>query len=331
MIRFFGYTAVRAATGALGLIVALLLVPQAALAQAQPRGTPSGTAVLTDLASTTPVTTARQVDQTQGIAAELEGRPADDRRSRGPVRGLFPGVLIAIDPAQQYDETYSRHDIVELLGVDPNFDWAKDIRFEHDIWALDFAFKPVRMVEVDIPQADGRLRRQLVWYMVFRVLNFGEQPVERFAPVFVLESDMADAQGNPKQYVDRVIPVANGPIAEREHFPYGLLNTVEISGEIPTSERPADGADGAAATVGAFNEVWGVATWRDVDPRTDRFSVYVSGLTNAYRWEDTPEGRTFAFKTLKLNFWRPGDDLDEHEREISFGWPDAIDYEWVYR
>ena len=93
---------------------------------------------------------------------------------------------------------------------------------------------------------------------------------------------------------------------------------------------------------------WGVVTWEDVDPQIDRFSVYVKGLTNAYTWKDDPSKyqkgaplesyRRFQQKTLKLNFWRPGDEHREHEREIRYGVPDfeAVDpdkvyYEWVPR
>ena len=78
--------------------------------------------------------------------------------------------------------------------------------------------------------------------------------------------------------------------------------------------------------------MWGVATWTDVDPRIDFFSVYVGGLTNAYRWErharapikpgDPPgKGRQFARKMLQLNFWRPGDELQPIERELRYGVP----------
>ena len=34
--------------------------------------------------------------------------------------------------------------------------------------------------------------------------------------------------------------------------------------------------------------VWGVATWQDVDPNNVWFSVYVEGLTNAYKFSDDP-------------------------------------------
>ena len=99
-----------------------------------------------------------------------------------------------------------------------------------------------------------------------------------------------------------------------------------------------------------------------VDPRSDFFSIYVRGLTNAYRWQDPPNGfkagdppgtgRRFLYKTLQLNFWRPGDSLDHNEDEIRFGVPnqnqlpsgitedqvlkayglkERVDYQWVYR
>ena len=104
-----------------------------------------------------------------------------------------------------------------------------------------------------------------------------------------------------------------------------------------------------------------MATWTDIDQRTDRFSIYVQGLTNAYRWEDPQgafqagadpmTGRRFTYKTLQLNFWRAGDAIDPREDEIRFGVPnenqvprgkdldqilriyrlqDRVDYLWVY-
>jgi hypothetical protein len=97
--------------------------------------------------------------------------------------------------------------------------------------------------------------------------------------------------------------------------------------------------------------VWSVATWVDVDPRIDFFSVFIGGLTNAYRWIDNPaayspgdtpgRGRRFTRKMLQLNFWRPGDELAENEREFRYGVPlnkadlygvgDGVAYRWVYR
>ena len=45
---------------------------------------------------------------------------------------------------------------------------------------LDFKFKPVRMIWVDIPQPSGYMQRKLIWYMVYSVTNTGKvmHPVE---------------------------------------------------------------------------------------------------------------------------------------------------------
>ena len=116
---------------------------------------------------------------------------------------------------------------------------------------------------------------------------------------------------------------------KREDKNRKLLNTAEITGEIPPSTADAD------------RSVWGVATWEGVDPRTDRFSIYIHGLTNAYRWDDPAgayqkgdppaKGRTYQSQVLKLNFWRPSDTRYEHEDEIRFGIPGEVDYAWFYK
>jgi hypothetical protein len=87
--------------------------------------------------------------------------------------------------------------------------------------------------------------------------------------------------------------------------------------------------------------VWGVATWEDLDPRIDFFSVSVQGLTNAYKWIDPPgaysagdapgTGRVLLQRTLVLNFWRPGDEYNEADRTVHYGIPGKVDYSWVYR
>ena len=83
--------------------------------------------------------------------------------------------------------------------------------------------------------------------------------------------------------------------------------------------------------------VWGIATWTDVDPRIDRFSVYISGLTNALRWEITGDvdpdqvgaGRDVWRKVLKINFISPGDEAHSG-KEIYNNLPGELDYEWIY-
>jgi hypothetical protein len=275
---------------------------------------------------------------------------------QSPKSSLVPGVMITIEPDVDLGETVSRHDVVELLAVDKSYDWAKNIDFRHEVSALQFKFKPMRMISVDVPQPSGKMQRKLIWYMVYSVTNTGKilKPVKEaalsyenelddkqkayeiktvkepihFIPEFLLEgrNRMKDSapDGYTKYYPDRVIPVAAAAIQLREGYGQKLRTSVEMNRDIAVGET-----------------LWGVATWEDIDPKIVRFSVYVTGLTNAYRWKDTPgeykegepvgTGRKLQRKTLKLNFWRPGDEFFETEEEIRYGIPGRLDYEWVYR
>jgi len=167
-----------------------------------------------------------------GIVSPLSGQSdaplAAAPAGEGGDRPLAPGVMKKVEPRAEVAESVSRHDVVELLAVDPSLDFAKDVAFRRDIWYLEFQFKPVRMVWVDTPQPSGQLRRQLIWYMVYSVTNPGKalHPTEdndgtytivpldkpiRFIPQFLLES----AEVN-KAYPDRVIPAAMAQIRTRE-------------------------------------------------------------------------------------------------------------------
>ena len=287
--------------------------------------------------------------------AKLAVTPAATSRP-GPFRALVPGVEVTIAPDRQEEETYTARDIVEIVRGTPDLDWTPKLSsvtqtlqamatktvFRRDIWCLEFTFKPVRMLWVDVPQASGKMQRKLIWYMVYHVKNTGQhlRPIKqsdgkyvikpfdrelRFMPQFVLE-----ASEYGKAYLDRLIPVAIAAIEQKEDPNRKLLNSVEICSKlIPLSTDLVD------------HSVWGVATWEDIDPRVDFFSISVQGLSNAYRWVDPPEafkrgdppgkGRELAQKTLMLNFWRPGDEYVEDQRIIRYGIPGKVDYRWVYR
>jgi hypothetical protein len=243
----------------------------------------------------------------------------------------------------------SRHNLVEILSEDPtfgerpqapNYKPAQNVHFKHDVWGLEFTFKPIHFLRV--PGPDGKER--LIWYMIYHVKNGplkrmvddpgSDDPTQMvpelvaepflFIPHFELESYDVK-QTYPEKLMPAIIPL----IRDREDKNRPLLSTAEISGEIPPSTPDAD------------RSKWGVVTWEGVDPRTDRFSIYVYGLTNAYRWDDPAgafqkgdppaKGRIYQTQVLKLNFWRPGDALDQQEDEIRFGIPGEVDYEWFYK
>ena len=286
-----------------------------------------------------------------------------------PAREFAPGVLTTIKPSPVDEEMFSGPRplteipiVIDGLEYNPHlnpktatiFERSKVVTLRRTIWNLEFSFKPMRMIYVDVPQPTGRMQRKLVWYMVYRVRNLGghmrpkevveeiaksTQPATlhityskeltnevevfgklttelRFFPHFVLKSTEYN-----KEYLDRVIPAALEPIKARE-FP-GRENQV-LYNSLTISEAPI-----GVSEENNDRSVWGVVTWVDVDPKIDYFVVYVQGLTNAYRYEDAAgafkkgdapgTGRKIVKKTLQLNFWRPGDTVDPNEEEIRFG------------
>ena len=270
-------------------------------------------------------------------------------------RRLAPGVLTVIAADASTDDALQRGDLLEVTKGQADLAWtprmspanttfverSRGREYPRDVWCLEFAFKPPRLLDVDVPAGDARMQRKRIWYLVYRVKNVGgrrvlmgegeggaadpakrrvetfEKPV-RFEPQFVLESlePVEDAEGLSayRAYLDRLVPSAMEAIRIREDSNRRFLDSVEMSvGEIAPGE-----------------ERWGVAIWEDVDPRIDFFSIYVRGLTNATRWRqrtgsvikaDDPPGSDMeqTLEALRLDFWRPGDQREGGDREMSVG------------
>ncbi|MCL2743920.1 MAG: hypothetical protein FWE67_08715 [Planctomycetaceae bacterium] len=354
---------------------------------------------------------------------------------------LAPGSLITVPPDLDYSSAYNRADLTEVLAtldeVDPELKddvrfnpemWAKDVRFFRDVWCLQFSFKPLRIIYVDIPNKEGTFTKKAVWYLLYNVKNPGPAEIEKesqkkrtiningsgtvevesskftisktgsigtaydkefpmpvaqdtvakseyedstnkevkqnrdaplvlrelrgffepvagedkpihFVPQFTLATDKLttettsdinvktgklESAGTKEQiqYVDQVIPVAIGPIMRKEGM----------------SEPPKTAVSIAAKELASGDEIWGIAMWTDIDPRINKFSIYVSGLTNEYRWTDAGnatgnpgEGRTMTQKYLKTNWWRRGDRYTLESSQIQLGQPGTLDYEWIFR
>ena len=277
-----------------------------------------------------------------------------------PERVLAPGVLRTISPQLEEGETVSeRADLIEIsrarsyLKWQPRFSPSTRTLFERSlsvplrrsIWGLEFTFKPFRMIEVDIPQVSGKMQRKTLWYMVYRVRYLGEElhfeqrreafndgtnryvrfrntkkdaEYRYFLPYFTLRSHTF-----AKEYLDRLIPSAVDDIAAVEKVGAPLLNSIQIA----NTRLPKEDAETGKG-------VWGVVIWEDVDPRTNFFSLYIQGLTNAYQYQDTAEnitkenpiaqGRELEVKTLQLNFYRPGDTIDLVQDPVYYGLPNAL-------
>jgi hypothetical protein len=179
------------------------------------------------------------------------------------------------------------------------------------IWVLDFKFNAPRLITVDIP---GR-GRKLCWYLKYQVINNTKQPII-FYPDFELVTI-----DKPGVYHDQVLPKVQEAIGQIED-PTGyqeIQNSVTIASKpIPPSKPNANP-----------RAVTGVAIWDDVNPDSNRFSIFVSGLSNGWSLAEIPPDnkQIIRRKTLQLNFKRVGDRYYQHTGDIRFVPP----AEWVYR
>ena len=266
-------------------------------------------------------------------------------------RRLAPGVLTVVPADVSDDENVLRDDLYEITEGLKSLSWqprqaaanttlvarGRNREFPRDIWCLEFAFKPPRLIEVDVPVSERAMRRKTICYLVYRVRNVGgrrtvidpaepsnrrterfEKPV-RFLPHFVLESrePLSEAEGvlASREYLDRLVPTAMEQIRRREDPRRRFLDSAEMAGE----------------EIGPGEERWGVATWEDVDPRIDFFTIYIRGLTNAIRWrkregitvqpgDDPGTGLEQTLESLRIDFWRQGDERSLRDDEISVGY-----------
>ena len=141
--------------------------------------------------------------------------------------------------------------------------WPRAPSFAATVWCLEFTFKPVRMIWVDVPQASGKMQRTLVWYMVYHVRNTGrsaaadeerrrrrERSSRSIARCGSSRSSCSKSHEFKKAYLDRIIPTAIQAIQEKEDPNRKLHNSVEIGSQlVPVSSDLVD------------KSLWGVATW----------------------------------------------------------------------
>ncbi len=269
-------------------------------------------------------------------------------------RELAPGVLkvvpLAVETADSHTLRMPLPDLDAKQYVPNTFSPAqtlhgstRDIVLFRDVWQYEFAFLGLRQIELDVPVANNQVAKKNVWYMVYRVRNIGksisydkitDQLVKtdhheivydrteldpatlpgRFFPVFNLVGWVHNPQTRDYdrvEYTDSVLPTAVRQIQLEEDAARQLLDSVEISRtELPLAKGKSDGA------------VWGVATWVNVDPRINYTSVRIRGLTNAYRMVNNADGtKSFRFRELQVNFYRPGDILRESQDRIALGIP----------
>jgi hypothetical protein len=209
-----------------------------------------------------------------------------------PVRRTAGGFIDQLNGRQAFNERWVD---ASLLPRD-----------KQGIWVLDFAFRPVRVMQMEIP---GKGRRY-VHYLYYQVSNHTGKP-RMFVPQFSLVTDKG------KRYEATVNPKAVELIRTREDPLIPVLGEVNVMGMVPVSKK-----------AGIDDAVFGVAVWEGVDPDADKFSVYVRGLSDGYQEvEGSGDKPVVKHKTLRIDLIRRGDRFNLNDREIRLLDPP---FEWIY-
>jgi hypothetical protein len=200
-----------------------------------------------------------------------------------------------------------------------------------DLWVLDVYYKPMRVISVELTDPKtGEKKLEFVWYIVYRAFNHKfEQKGDENSPVNETDPNVAPQQFIPEftlvctdndrhlEYSDQVIPEALAAINKRERGKY--KNSVSIVGPIPEATVPGSPDDVA---------IEGVAMWRGIDLDADRYTVFMTGFSNAIRKTEGPDGNpVIQTKTIMQKYWRRGDRFELREPEISLDG----DTQWIYR
>ncbi|MDY3563531.1 hypothetical protein R5W23_005143, partial [Gemmata sp. JC673] len=202
-----------------------------------------------------------------------------------------------------------------------------------DVWTLHFRYKPLRIVQVNGFDKNGRRAKQTVWYMWYQVYNLPREgrpgePVT-FLPQFELVTKDLNTThlDEPQPYIfEQIRKIEDTNVSPEK--PEGEL---KFKNSITISKRPIPVSKPDATP----RVVSGLAIWTDmaeVAPKTNKFSVYIAGLSNGLAKEELRTGELLIKrKTLQINFVRPTDDNNPLITDIRPDDANGPAEQWVYR
>ncbi len=190
-----------------------------------------------------------------------------------------------------------------------------------DVWTLHFRYKPPRIETLDALDKNGRPTKKNVWYLWYQVYNMNSDP-QTFLPEFELVTKDLNTT-----HLDEPQPIIMDQLRRRED-PTGEL---KIQTTIGISKRPIP----ASLPDAIPRVVTGIAVWTEMNekaPKTNKFSIYVTGLSNGLATEEAPNGdKLIKRKTLQINFLRPTDDTRPQLGDIIVDDLNGPAERWIYR
>lgn len=197
-----------------------------------------------------------------------------------------------------------------------------------DVWTLHFRYKPPLITVVDSIDKDGKQVKKTVWYMWYQVYNLSGEPQTCLPEFELVTKDLNTTHlDEPQPFIFEQLRKFEDTTISKE-MPEGIQ---KLKTTIGISKRPIPPSLPDAIP----RVVSGLAIWTDMAekaPKTNKFAVYITGLSNGLAVEETPTGeKLIKRKTLQINFLRPTDDKRPQVTDII---PDDINApaeKWIYR
>jgi hypothetical protein len=217
--------------------------------------------------------------------------------------------------------------------VAPAYASGEEINRQKNIWVMEVEFKSMRMIFLESKDPKtGEPRKDHVIYLAYRAINrplAGRKPdndldpkneeepkpgPEQFLPAFTLVTYDNPATEIPsKVYEDEVIPAADrriNQIETRRSSGPKFLDSVHVVQDLPA---PVDAKEEQQPYI------YGVATFRNVDPDADFFKVIMQGFSNGYQLVKGPDGQPLTMrKVIVQRVIRRGDRYDPNQAEFLF-------------
>lgn len=193
---------------------------------------------------------------------------------------------------------------VAAAGIDTEFVPADQIQGEH--WDFQFEFRlPQRVVVAD---RDGNERAY--WALLYTVTN-PDKVAHGFVPQAVMFTD------GGKVVHEGLYPGVVAELKKRYRLSE-LKNSVEMMGQLKAGEDEAQD---------------GVFVFPEVDTKTDKFQIFVTGLSGEFVVKTIPaaeEGKepkeVVLRKTMRLLFDFPGDEIDLAADKVYL-----VGQKWIWR
>jgi hypothetical protein len=221
-----------------------------------------------------------------------------------------------------------------------------EINRQRDLWVMEVQYKPVRLAWVDFTDPEtGETVQEPIWYLVYRAIprplprldNSATTPQNDldvplgpsvFIPEFTLmtleelDPENPDNEIPVQLMMDEIIlealPVINEIERERgASSPADFLDSVSLVDEV---------MDPVAPDAEVQPWIYGVATWRGVDPQTDFFKIQLEGFSNGYELRGDENDPSVWRKAIVQRFSVQGDEFDESLKEFEF----VGDPQWIF-